>query len=143
MSIDNGCYLYRSCTDCELADCLVNKQKLKIERLKAEKNDWKQRYNSERNRYTDLCSASSECIKKKNDHIAELQKQVDELKERLHWIWLLGVDYDGFEKSESLKGLIDEMIELTQIESKDFVEYQQSKDDLRKTENKYSIEVEE
>ena len=39
MSIDNGCYLYRSCTDCEFADCLVNKQKLEIERLTRELND--------------------------------------------------------------------------------------------------------
>ena len=53
----------------------------------------------------------------------ELQKQVDELKKRLHWIWAIGVDYDGLDKAESLKGLIDEMVELTQIESKDLDEY--------------------
>ena len=53
------------------------------------------------------------------EEFAELQKQVDELKKRLHLIWAIGVDYDGFEKSESLKELIDEMVELTLIESKD------------------------
>lgn len=53
------------------------------------------------------------------EEFAELQKQVDELKERLHLIWAIGVDYDGFEKSESLKELIDEIVELTRIESKD------------------------
>ena len=53
------------------------------------------------------------------EEFAELQKQVDELKKRLHLIWAIGVDYDGFEKSESLKELIDEMVELTRIESKD------------------------
>ena len=53
---------------------------------------------------------------------AELQKQVDELKKRLHLIWAIGVDYDGCNKIKSLKELIDEMVELTQIESKDFSE---------------------
>lgn len=53
------------------------------------------------------------------EEFAEIQKQVDELKERLHLIWAIGIDYDGFEKSESLKELIDEMVELTRIESKD------------------------
>lgn len=128
MSIDNGCYLYRSCTDCEFADCLVNKQKLEIKRL---------------TKVLDDTVSMNEMYIKEVEKNAELQKQVDELKERLHLIWLIGVDYDGFEKSESLKGLIDEMIELTRIESKDFVEYKQSKDDLREIENKYGIEVEE
>lgn len=52
-----------------------------------------------------------------NNH---LQKQVDELKKRLHWIWAIGVDYDGCDKAESLKELIDEMVEITQMEIKDF-----------------------
>lgn len=52
----------------------------------------------------------------------KLQKQVDELKERLHWIWAIGVDYDGCDTVESLKGLIDEMVEFTQMESKDLDE---------------------
>jgi hypothetical protein len=34
-------------------------------------------------------------------------------------IWAIGVDYDGCDKAESLKGLIDEMVELTQLEIKD------------------------
>lgn len=64
--------------------------------------------------------AKYEAERKEN---AELQKQVDELKKRLHWIWAIGVDYDGLDKAESLKGLIDEMVNLTQIESKDLDEY--------------------
>ena len=59
---------------------LLKEQKAEIERLKGEKNDWKQRYDSESNRYADLCNARSECVQKKNDRITELQKQVDELK---------------------------------------------------------------
>ncbi|MBQ8319467.1 MAG: Lar family restriction alleviation protein [Clostridia bacterium] len=63
--------------DFDLVYKLYFEQKAEIERLTKEKNDWKQRYDSESNRYTDLCSASSECVQKKNDRIAELQKQVD------------------------------------------------------------------
>ena len=54
---------------------------------------------------------------------AELQKQVDELKQRLHMIWALGFDYDGCNKTESLKGLIDELVKITQMDSKEFAEY--------------------
>ena len=61
-------------------------------------------------------------LKASESRNAELQKQVDELKKRLHLIWAIGVDYDGCSKIKSLKELIDEMVELTQIESKDFYE---------------------
>ena len=57
------------------------------------------------------------------DEIARLQKQVDELKERLHMIFALGFDYDGCDKAESLKGLIDELVKITQMDSKEFAEY--------------------
>lgn len=60
---------------------IIKMQKAEIERLKGEKNDWKQRYDSESTRYSDICNASSECAKKKNERIAALQKKVDELKE--------------------------------------------------------------
>lgn len=53
----------------------------------------------------------------------ELKKQVDELKERLHMIFALGFDYDGCDKAESLKGLIDELVKITQMDSKEFAEY--------------------
>ena len=59
-------------------------------------------------------------LKASESRNAELQKQVDELKKRLHLIWAIGVDYDGCNKIKSLKELIDEMVELTQIESKNF-----------------------
>ena len=61
-------------------------------------------------------------LKASESRNTELQKQVDELKKRLHLIWAIGVDYDGCSKIKSLKELIDEMVELTQIESKDFYE---------------------
>ena len=61
-------------------------------------------------------------LKESESRNAELKKQVDELKKRLHLIWAIGVDYDGCSKIKSLKELIDEMVELTQIESKDFYE---------------------
>ena len=61
-------------------------------------------------------------LKASESRNAELQKQVDELKKRLHLIWAIGGDYDGCSKIKSLKELIDEMVELTQIESKDFYE---------------------
>ena len=61
-------------------------------------------------------------LKASESRNAELQKLVDELKKRLHLIWAIGVDYDGCSKIKSLKELIDEMVELTQIESKDFYE---------------------
>ena len=54
---------------------------------------------------------------------AELQKQVDELKNRLHMIFALGFDYDGCDKAKSLKGLIDELINITQMNSKEFADY--------------------
>lgn len=54
---------------------------------------------------------------------AELQKQVDELKARLHMIFALGFDYDGCDKAESLKGLIDELVKITQMDSKEFADY--------------------
>lgn len=52
---------------------------------------------------------------------AELQRQVDELKKRLHMIWAIGVDYDGCDGVESLKGLIDELVGITQMERKEFM----------------------
>ena len=46
----------------------------------------------------------------------EEQKDViDLLKARLHWIWMIGADYDGCSTVEGLKGLIDELLEFTQM----------------------------
>ena len=50
------------------------------------------------------------------DQIMELQDEVKALKRRLHWIWAIGVDYDGYKGSaKDLEDLIDEMVEFTQM----------------------------
>ena len=49
------------------------------------------------------------------EQIMELQDEVKVLRNRLHWIWAIGVDYDGCGTVESLKELIDEMVEFTQM----------------------------
>lgn len=84
---------------------IIAEQKAEIERLTEEKND--------------ILFDFKDRVTSAEQENAELQKQVDELKKRLHWIWAIGVDYDGCDKAESLKELIDEMVQLTQIESKD------------------------
>ena len=47
----------------------------------------------------------------------ELKKQIAELRNRLHMIWAIGVDYDGCNRVESLKELIDELVSYTQLPS--------------------------
>ena len=47
----------------------------------------------------------------------ELRRQVADLRNRLHMIWAIGVDYDGCNKVESLKELIDELVSYTQLPS--------------------------
>ena len=42
--------------------------------------------------------------------IDELKKEVEDLNNRRHLIWALGVDYDGCNTVESLKELIDELV---------------------------------
>lgn len=50
------------------------------------------------------------------EQIMELQNEVKALYSRLHWIWAIGVDYDGCDGDvESLKELIDEMVDFTQM----------------------------
>lgn len=47
--------------------------------------------------------------------INELRRRVADLNNRRHLIWALGVDYDGCNTVESLKGLIDELVAYTQL----------------------------
>ena len=47
----------------------------------------------------------------------ELKRQIADLRNRLHMIWAIGVDYDGCNKVESLKELIDELVSYTQLPS--------------------------
>ena len=81
---------------------MLKYQKAEIERLTEEAN-------VDTITHIDLCTENF-----------SLRKQNSELKKRLHWIWAIGVDYDGCDKAESLKELIDEIVEITQMESKDF-----------------------
>lgn len=57
------------------------------------------------------------------EQIMELQQEVKALRSRLHWIWAIGVDYDGYKGSaKDLEELIDEMVDFTQM-SDDQVDY--------------------
>lgn len=47
--------------------------------------------------------------------IDELKKEVADLRNRLHLIWAIGYDYDGCNKVESLKELIDELVSYTKL----------------------------
>ena len=65
--------------------------------------------------YTKLEMYEKEPKKSYVEQIMELQDEVKALRRRLHWIWAIGVDYDGCGTVESLKDLIDEMVEFTQM----------------------------
>lgn len=65
--------------------------------------------------YAKLALYEKEPAKSYVEQILELQQEVKALKSRLHFIWAIGVDYDGYEKPESLKELIDEMVDITQM----------------------------
>lgn len=45
------------------------------------------------------------------------------LKSKLHMIFALGFDYDGCDKAESLKELIDELVGITQMSNEEFIKY--------------------
>ena len=96
MSIDNGCYLYKSCDGCTREDCRVNKQKAEIERLTEEQD----KFNS--GKY----NRALESLSKERRLNAELQKQVDELtkeNERLSDIEFTQEHCDLYKENEYLK----------------------------------------
>ena len=62
----------------------------------------------------DYYAVAQTCDEQK-DEITRLKKELAGANERLHWIWAIGADHDGCEKPESLKELIDEMVECTQM----------------------------
>ena len=68
-----------------------------------------------------MCTPCQERVDKLTDQIAELQEQVKLLSNRLHWIWALGVDYDGMGTVDGLKSLIDELVEITQMSDEEFI----------------------
>ena len=47
--------------------------------------------------------------------VNELKEEVQDLNNRRHLIWALGVDYDGCNTVKSLKELIDELVSYTQL----------------------------
>ena len=47
--------------------------------------------------------------------VNELKEEVQDLNNRRHLIWALGVDYDGCNTVNSLKELIDELVSYTQL----------------------------
>ena len=51
---------------------------------------------------------------KKRNKITELKDRIAELEKRCHFIWASGYDYDGCEKAESLKSLIDKLVGIAQ-----------------------------
>ena len=59
--------------------------------------------------------AEAQQVDMQKDEIARLKKELASANERLHWIWAIGVDYDGMDTVEGLKDLIDEMVEFTQM----------------------------
>ena len=78
MSVENGCHYCRSCDVCDNKDCLVNKQKIEIERL-TEYCEMFERGEIGSPMTTDkMLALEKEKI--------ELQKKVDELKEEIHKI---------------------------------------------------------
>ena len=66
--------------------------------------------------------AEAQHVDVQKDEIARLKKELVTANERLHWIWAIGVDYDGMDTVEGLKDLIDEMVEFTQM-TDDQVDY--------------------
>ena len=73
--------------------------------------------------YTKLEMYEKEPKKSYVEQIMELQQEVKALRSRLHWIWAIGVDYDGYKGSaKDLEELIDEMVDFTQM-SDDQVDY--------------------
>lgn len=60
---------------------------------------------------------------KEHEELVDKRTEVSNLRQRLHWIWAIGVDYDGYKGStKDLEELIDEMVDFTQM-SDDQVDY--------------------
>ncbi len=67
--------------------------------------------------YNGVCAVEGElmCLEPVEADIDELKKEVADLNNRRHLIWAIGHDYDGCNKVESLKELIDELVSYTQL----------------------------
>lgn len=50
------------------------------------------------------------CDEKAKDKIKELENRIEKAIERIQLLIDIGFDYDGFNQSDSLKGLIDELV---------------------------------
>ena len=65
------------------------------------------------------------------EQIMELRQEVKALRSRLHWIWAIGVDYEGMDTAESLKELIDEMVDFAQMTDDQVIEKLESNKQLK------------
>ena len=140
MSIENGCDYYHSCNDCAREDCLVNKQKAEIKRLK--------RRNGDKIIKIDKLEVKIMDLEKDN---AELQKQVDELKERLQFseeAWEEDSDTDLEDFYEQVvKGTAKEILTLIKngVELNSMIDGEAKiaiMNELRWAGQKYGLEVE-
>ena len=126
-----------SCETCSLGsieNCmdyvedLIKRLQDENELLTEEKEKYKELYEKVYRNYSDLKHKEfnfNHLMQEKDEYLnkaLELQDKVDELKKRLHMIFAIGVDYDGCDGVESLKELIDELVEITQMEGKEFME---------------------
>lgn len=98
----------------------------KIKEIKKVLNTWKVVFHGITN--TDILTLINE-FERENERLLEqrnktyniwvkdteqLKNRIAELEKRCHFIWALGCDYDGYEKAESLKSLIDELVGIAQ-----------------------------
>lgn len=87
---------------------LITEQEKEIERLKAKKNDWKQRYESVDKQYMTFIASSTECIKKEVK-----QAKIDTLNElKVKYGFYSCYSWSGVVKS--LPEIIDEFIKEVQ-----------------------------
>ena len=76
------------------------------------------------------------------EQIMELQQEVKALHSRLHWIWAIGVDYDGYKGSaKDLEELIDEMVDFTQMSEEEVTERLASNKQLKQNVDDLAMQV--
>ena len=81
-----------------------------INELESENERWKKDCADIANDYQEMGKFYLEETEKNQ----QLKDRIAELEKRCHFIWALGYDYDGCEKAESLKSLIDELVGIAQ-----------------------------
>lgn len=92
--------------------------------------------------YTKLEMYEKEPKKSYVEQIMELQDEVKALRRRLHWIWAIGVDYDGYKGSaKDLEELIDEMVDFTQMSEEEVTERLASNKQLKQNVDDLAMQV--